>query len=127
MAITIRHFPGLFCPYLRMLNLTTRHHRDTWKTIRCIASMPRIGSTITRATSPRNASTRRCTCRKLSEASMKRHIPGILLGIFFVLLIAVPVVLKRVSAPHAPGGAARDTVIERYGFYFQEVARAAGI
>jgi VCBS repeat protein len=54
---------------------------------------------------------------------------SIVLGIFFVALIATPVVLKRVSARHAAVGVAAscDTVTVRYGFCFQEVANAAGI
>jgi enediyne biosynthesis protein E4 len=60
---------------------------------------------------------------------MNRRTLGIVLGIFFAALIATPVVLKRVSARHAPIAVdtPRDAVMARYGFCFQEVARAAGI
>jgi len=60
---------------------------------------------------------------------MKKRLLGTLLGTFFALLIAMPVVLKRVSERPASIGAApqRDTVLARYGFCFQEVAKAAGI
>jgi hypothetical protein len=60
---------------------------------------------------------------------MNRRILGIVLGIFFVALIATPVVLKRVSARHASIGvtAPCETVMARYGFCFQEVANAAGL
>lgn len=60
---------------------------------------------------------------------MKRRMLRILLGIFFVALLATPVVLKRVSERHAAIGAAPESaaVMARYGFYFQEVAKAAGI
>jgi enediyne biosynthesis protein E4 len=60
---------------------------------------------------------------------MKRYILRIVLSTCFVVLLAMPVVLKRVSERHAPSGAApnRDTVTARHGFCFQEVAKAAGI
>lgn len=60
---------------------------------------------------------------------MKRRILGIVLGVFFVALIATPVVIKYFSKRHASSGAAidRTTVMARYGFYFEEVARASGI
>jgi hypothetical protein len=60
---------------------------------------------------------------------MKRHILRILLGIFFAALLATPVVLKRVSERHAATGAAPEsaTAMARYGFAFQEVAKAAGV
>ncbi len=60
---------------------------------------------------------------------MKRYILRIVLSTCFVVLLATPVVLKRVSERHAPSGAApnRDTVTARHGFCFQEVAKAAGI
>jgi hypothetical protein len=60
---------------------------------------------------------------------MKRRILGVLLCIFFLALIATPLVIKRVSERHEPSGAATscETVIARYGFCFQEVAKAAGL
>jgi enediyne biosynthesis protein E4 len=60
---------------------------------------------------------------------MKRHALRILLGAFFVALLATPVVLKRLSEHHAATGAAPDSAaaMRRYGFSFQEVAKAAGI
>lgn len=60
---------------------------------------------------------------------MKRRILSILLGVFFVALIATPVVVKRFSKRHTSSGAAidRTAVMARYGFYFEEVAKAAGI
>jgi hypothetical protein len=60
---------------------------------------------------------------------VKKRLLGMLLGIFFAALIATPVVLKRFSARQVAIGAAphRDLVTARYGFCFQEVARAAGI
>ena len=60
---------------------------------------------------------------------MKRYILRIVLSTCFVVLLATPVVLKRVSERHAPSGAApnRDTVTARHGFCFQEVAKAVGI
>jgi hypothetical protein len=63
------------------------------------------------------------------EARMDKRILGIVLGIFFVALIATPVVLKRVSERQAATGAAHESaaVMARYGFSFQEVAKAAGI
>ncbi len=60
---------------------------------------------------------------------MNRRILGVMLGILFVGLMATPVVLKRVSARHTPIAvdAPRDAVMARYGFCFQEVAKAAGM
>jgi hypothetical protein len=60
---------------------------------------------------------------------MKRHTLRILLGFFLVALLATPVVLKRASDRHATSGAAHESaaVMARYGFYFQEVAKAVGI
>ena len=60
---------------------------------------------------------------------MKRPILRILLGTLFVGLLATPVVLKRLSERQAATGAAHEpaAVMARYGFYFQEVAKAAGL
>ena len=60
---------------------------------------------------------------------MKKRILGVLLCIFFLALIATPLVIKRVSERHESIGAATpcETVIARYGFCFQEVAKAAGL
>ena len=60
---------------------------------------------------------------------MQRRIRGILLCIFFAALIIMPLVIKRLSERNASIGAAteREAVLARYGFSFQEVAKAAGI
>ena len=60
---------------------------------------------------------------------MKRPILRILLGTFFIVLLATPAVLKRLTERHAATGTAHEpaAVMARYGFYFQEVAKAAGI
>jgi hypothetical protein len=60
---------------------------------------------------------------------MRRYILRIVLGTLFVALIATPVVITRWSAPRTARDTALqpDTVIARYGLYFQEVAKAAGI
>src|SRR5262249_28558105 len=60
---------------------------------------------------------------------MKRRILGIVLCTFFAALIATPVVIRHVSKHNESIGAAtyNDTVTARYGFRFQEVAKAAGI
>ena len=60
---------------------------------------------------------------------MKRRILGILLGTFFVALIATPVVIRHVSKRSESIGATTysETVTTRYGFHFQEVAKAAHI
>jgi hypothetical protein len=60
---------------------------------------------------------------------MNRHIFRIFLGICFVALVATPVVIKRISERHtAPTVAPQDSAVAlRYGFHFQEVAKAAGI
>ena len=60
---------------------------------------------------------------------MKRYILRIGLSTCFVVLLATPVVLKRVSERHAASDAPsqRAAVLTRHGFCFQEVAKAAGI
>jgi hypothetical protein len=51
-----------------------------------------------------------------------------LLCIFFVALIAVPVVIKQVSErPPAIGTAQHQMALERYGFTFQEIAKTSGM
>jgi hypothetical protein len=53
----------------------------------------------------------------------------ILLGIFFIALLATPMAIRRVSAARASARVKLDasTALARHGFYFQEVSRAAGI
>src|SRR5690348_3644956 len=59
---------------------------------------------------------------------MKRGpIARALLILFFVGLIAVPVVLTRVSAHRKVGHDSAESAISRYGFYFTEVSKQAGI
>ena len=57
------------------------------------------------------------------------HIRKGLLGLFFVALLATPLVVKQMSTRNDPRFAAdaKATALERHGFYFEEVARAAGI
>jgi hypothetical protein len=63
------------------------------------------------------------------KPNTQRRLRGLVLGTFFVALLAVPVVVKQVSERRASLDIApqRGTVMARYGFYFQEVARAAGM
>ncbi|HEX9867596.1 MAG TPA: CRTAC1 family protein [Candidatus Tectomicrobia bacterium] len=60
---------------------------------------------------------------------MKRHILRILLGLFFAALLATTVGLQRLSERHAATSTASESaaVMARYGFSFQEVAKAVGI
>jgi hypothetical protein len=60
---------------------------------------------------------------------MKRRILGMLLCTFFAVLLALPVVLKQVSTRDESIGAVPlpDTMTARYGFHFQESAKAASI
>jgi hypothetical protein len=60
---------------------------------------------------------------------MKRRMLSMVLGVLFVALIATPVVIKRFSNRHTPTGTASDhtAVLARYGFYFEEVAKTAGV
>jgi hypothetical protein len=53
----------------------------------------------------------------------------ILLGVFFIALLATPLALKRMSAPQAIATTedARATALSRHGFRLENVARAAGI
>jgi hypothetical protein len=60
---------------------------------------------------------------------MNRRVLSILLWAFFAALIALPIVIKYISERNESLRAAidRETVTTRYGFGFQEVAKAAGI
>src|SRR5271165_6310684 len=61
---------------------------------------------------------------------MKRGpIARTILAIFFVGLLATPLVIRRVSARRAPDGSKLDAAaaMARHGFYFEEVSRQAGI
>ena len=61
---------------------------------------------------------------------MKRGpVARILLSIFFVALLATPMVVRRVSAARASARVRLDAnaALARHGFYLQEVSRAAGI
>jgi len=60
---------------------------------------------------------------------MRRPMLRILLGIFFVALLATPVLFKHLSERHVATSAAQESaaVMARHGFAFQEVARAMGI
>jgi len=53
----------------------------------------------------------------------------IALGILFLVLIATPIVIKRLAARRAEEKSKLDSsqALARYGFYFQEVAQASGI
>ena len=59
---------------------------------------------------------------------MKRGpIARILLILFFIGLIAIPVVLTRVSAHKHQSADSPDSALARYGFYFTEVSKQAGV
>lgn len=59
----------------------------------------------------------------------RRPIARIILTVFFAGLIAVPVILTRKSAgnPRSPDGFDSKAALARYGFYFTEDSRQAGI
>ena len=52
-----------------------------------------------------------------------------LLGLFFIALLATPLVIKQMSARQAAGSTleAKASALTRHGFYLEEVAHAAGI
>jgi hypothetical protein len=58
-----------------------------------------------------------------------KRLPRILLGIFFMGLLATALVMNRKSAPEAaaPGVDAKAGALSRHGFRLEEVARASGI
>src|SRR5487761_1786003 len=61
---------------------------------------------------------------------MKRGpIARIILAVFFVGLIAVPVIVSRVSARKKANAGQLDekAALARYGFYFTEVSKQAGV
>ena len=59
---------------------------------------------------------------------MHRGLRSIVLVVFFAALIATPMVIRRLSERRAASGVPtqHDTVMARYGFSLQEVARAVG-
>ncbi|MDQ2732581.1 MAG: CRTAC1 family protein [Armatimonadota bacterium] len=57
---------------------------------------------------------------------MQGRWPRLALTLFFVLLLAIPVVLSRLSN-HSEGPVDTAAALSRYGFYFQEVSKASGI
>jgi enediyne biosynthesis protein E4 len=60
---------------------------------------------------------------------MQGRIPRILVTIFFIGLIAVPIVLKRYYQSGTAGKPAldRQAAIDRYGFHLEEVAKSCGV
>jgi enediyne biosynthesis protein E4 len=60
---------------------------------------------------------------------MKSRIPRIILGVFFLGLLATPLVIRRIRASNKAAGASASaaTALARYGFHFAESAKAAGI
>src|SRR2546429_8821303 len=52
-----------------------------------------------------------------------------LLGLFFIALLATPLVIKQMSARQAAGSTleAKAAALTRHGFYLEEIAHAAGI
>jgi hypothetical protein len=60
---------------------------------------------------------------------MKSGFARILLGVFFLLLLATPFAIKQMSAGQAADAQKQATAValDRYGFHFEEVARAVGI
>src|SRR3979411_2846125 len=58
-----------------------------------------------------------------------RRAAKVLLAVLFVALLAVPLWLKRLAARREAGKARLEAsqALTRYGFHFQEVARASGI
>ena len=57
------------------------------------------------------------------------RIARVLLGLFFIALLATPLVIKQMSARQAAGSTleAKAAALTRHGFYLEEVAHAAGI
>src|SRR5277367_2168515 len=57
------------------------------------------------------------------------RIARILLGLFFIALLATPFAIKRISAGRTTDRSTTDakTALARHGFYLQEVSHAAGI
>src|SRR5260370_24327822 len=57
------------------------------------------------------------------------RIARVLVGLFFIALLATPLVIKQMSARQAPGSTpdAKTAALARHGFYLEEVAHASGI
>jgi hypothetical protein len=61
---------------------------------------------------------------------MQSRIPRVLLIVFFLALLATPLVLKRLTARRSAQTESltgKQTALARYGFHLEEVARASGI
>lgn len=60
---------------------------------------------------------------------MKSGIARVLLGVFFLVLLATPFAIKQMSAGQAADAQKQATAVAlaRYGFHFDEVARSVGI
>lgn len=60
---------------------------------------------------------------------MKSRLPKILLAIFFIALLATPLLIRWASARRERAAQATDagTALSRYGFQLEEVAKASGI
>jgi hypothetical protein len=61
---------------------------------------------------------------------MQGRLPKILLVLFFVALLATPLVIKRLTVQDNNSSAAtidRQSALTRYGFHLEEVAKASGI
>jgi hypothetical protein len=58
---------------------------------------------------------------------IRGKVARIVLFVFFVALLATPLVIKRLAARRAAATAVRDTAsaLSRYGFYFEEVGQSA--
>src|SRR6202162_226335 len=57
------------------------------------------------------------------------RVARVLVGLFFVALLAAPVVMKRISAGRDADRSKIDakTALARHGFYLEEVSHAAGV
>ena len=53
----------------------------------------------------------------------------VVLGVFFIALLATPVIIRRISSRRQSAKTRLDAseALSRHGFYLQEVSRAAGV
>jgi hypothetical protein len=102
--------------------------RDKGVAAEVLDSQGSYGGILTQLPSWQNPDHHKSCGRSYEEVHEKTQ-PSILLVTFFAALIAMPVVIRHVSKRQESIGATTqsETVTARYGFHFQEVAKAAGM
>jgi hypothetical protein len=56
-----------------------------------------------------------------------KYLPRIILVLFFIALLATPLIVKHWYANETGTGLDKQTALRRYGFYFEEVSKQSGV